>query len=223
MSVIEGLHNESVRTILKVYFMFHNTKKSKAPPKELLLWSLPEKCFHQRVCLVPMPKRRWFACLSTNFKEEICKSRSQRAFVIRGRSTLFIESSVFLYWHKKYSWAWSSLSESRLKTQSPGLIYYKFSREGLLWDKQPFEMFFSWNTHPLVSFTFQFTYVVLFVLVLHRMQLSQSLLPKVIRNAGSPSDRADGAHSPLLSKQSKKPKKKKNKQQKKTPADVVQT
>lgn len=70
-------------------------------------------------------------------------------------------------------------------------------------------MFFSWNTHPLVSFTFQFTYVVLFVLVLHRMQLSQSLLPKVIRNAGSPSDRADGAHSPLLSKQSKKPKKKK--------------
>lgn len=107
------------------------------------------------------------------------------------------------------------LRESRLKAQSPGLTYYKFSWEGLLWDRQPFEFFFfSWNTHPLVSFAFHSTCVASFVLVLHIMQVSQSLLPNVIKNVSSPSDREDDSHAPS-------PALKTNQETKKTPPTCV--
>lgn len=107
-----------------------------------------------------MLKRMWLTLLST---KRICETRPQRSFWSGEGQHCLLKVLYFGIGIKCIVGLEVVLREIQLMAQSPGLKYYQFSWEGLLWDKQPFDFFFffSWNTHPLASFAVHFTYVAL--------------------------------------------------------------
>lgn len=80
------------------------TTTVKSLAEKVVKYSIQKWSIYQRACLLTVHKRMRFTLLST---KGICKTRPRRSFLIWGRSALFTESSVFLYWHKKYCWTWS--------------------------------------------------------------------------------------------------------------------
>lgn len=84
--------------------------------------------------------------------------------------------------------------------QSPGLKYYQFSWEGLLWDKQPFHFFF--------FFQLEYTPSGFLCCPFHICGFALVLLPNVLKSISSPSDGEDSSHTlphSLKTKQEKNP------------------
>lgn len=102
-SVMEKLQNEPVLTILTNQ-EYHQNIYNCYKPDWKTYKTLHVEIKYILACLTTVPKIMWFILLTT--KEEICQNRTWRSFLIWGRPILFIESSVFLYWHKNYCWTW---------------------------------------------------------------------------------------------------------------------
>lgn len=89
--------------------------------------------------MMTMLKRMWLTLLST---KRICETRPQRSFWSGEGQHCLLKVLYFGIGIKCIVGLEVVLREIQLMAQSPGLKYYQFSWEGLLWDKQPFDFFF---------------------------------------------------------------------------------